>query len=77
MNTGTWGFKVLLYFDVFVCGVIWGDSDVTISAMTGLERRKPQPQSWAKAMPLTKKHCEGAIFHDIQRAKAAIELLTS
>lgn len=81
MNTQTgWIFKVLLYLDVFVCGVIWGDSDVTISSMTGLELRKPAPQWWAAALGgvlnrLQPGHCESAIAHDTARAQAAIQLL--
>jgi hypothetical protein len=68
--------KVLLYIDVCVAGIIWGDSDVTISALTGLERKKPNPRLWCRLMPLTQAHCNGAIAHDIARAQAAIRLLT-
>lgn len=67
--------KVLIYVDVLVAGVIWGDSDVTISSLTGLERRKPQPALWARLMPLTTAHCEGAILNDRARAFAALRLL--
>ena len=81
MNTQTgYVFKVLLYVDVFWCGVIWGDSDVTISSMTGLELRKPAPKLWARVLGgvlnrLQAGHCEGAIAHDADRAKQALLIL--
>jgi len=81
VNTETgWIFKVLLYFDVFWCGVIWGDSDCTISSMTGLELRKPSPQWWARVLggilnTLQAGHCESAIDHDIKRAIQALNIL--
>jgi hypothetical protein len=83
VNTQTgWIFKILLYLDVFWCGVVWGDSDVTISSMTGLELRKPQPQWWAVALgwflnTLQPGHCESAIAHDTARAQQAIKLLNA
>lgn len=81
MNTQTgWLFKVLLYVDIFWCGVIWGDADVTISSMTGLELRKPNPEWWARWLGwaldhLQSGHCESAIAHDIARARNALRIL--
>jgi len=71
----TWLVKVLLAADVFFCSIIWRDPNITISSMTGLERRKIAPRWWAKLMPLTKAHCEGAITHDIWRAQEALRRL--
>lgn len=66
---------MLLYFDLFLSGAIFRDADITISAWTGLERRKPQPRWWSSLMPLTDKHCEHAIADDIARAESALKIL--
>jgi hypothetical protein len=72
----TWAFKLLLAIDVFFCSIIWRDPNVTISSMTGLERRKAVTKWWALFMPLSDKHCEKAISFDIERARAALRLLS-
>jgi hypothetical protein len=82
MNTNTWVFKVLLYFDMFIGACIWRDSGVTISSYCGLSLRKKSPSLWAKLLggalnKLQKGHCESAITHDIVRAQAAIVILHS
>lgn len=76
------GYIVLLArtIDILVCSWIWRDYDVTISAMAGLELRKPQPAQWAKILGgflnwLQKGHCEGAIASDRLRAQQALAIL--
>lgn len=80
MNTQTWGFKVLLYFDQFIGACIWRDSDITISSYTGLALRNPRPALWAQLLggvlnTLQPGHCESAIYHDAQRAVEALGIL--
>ena len=80
MNQQTWGFKVLLYVDMFIGACIWRDSGLTISSYTGLALRKPQPPWWAKALgwvlnTLQPGHCNSAIAHDRQRAREALVIL--
>jgi len=72
----TWAFKILLAVDVFLCSIIWRDPNVTISAMVGLERRKSAPKWWVRLVPLTRAHCEDAIAGDIERAYAALRILS-
>lgn len=77
----TYAFKFLIALDMFACALIWRDSDVTISSMTGLEMRKSAPALWARALNgflnlLQKGHCELAIASDLARAQAAQQLLT-
>jgi len=77
----TYVFKVLLFLDMFVCALIWRDSGITISSMTGLAMRRPNPPWWAQALywaldHLEKQHCEQAIANDILRARAALLILT-
>lgn len=72
--------KVLLYFDIFVCALIWRDADITISSMTGLELRKTTPRIWALVLGgalnrIQRGHCESAIIHDIGRAQTALRIL--
>lgn len=74
-------FKVLLYLDIFVGGLIFRDADITISSMTGMELRKPAPRRWARILGwildhIQKGHCESAIIHDRERAQAVIDFLT-
>jgi hypothetical protein len=75
MNENTYLFKFLIALDIFVSALTFRDVSVTISAMTGLERRKPKPRWWARWMPLTTNHCNLAIQGDIERAQAALKLL--
>jgi hypothetical protein len=80
VNQQTWGFKVLLYFDMFVGACIWRDSDITISSFTGLALRKQTPPVWAVVLgallnKLQPGHCESAITHDQQRALEALTIL--
>jgi len=75
-------FKVLLFFDIFVCALIFRDPDVTISSETGLAMRKPNPPWWAKALSgllnhIQTNHCELAIQGDIARAQTALVRLGS
>lgn len=74
-------YKILLFFDLFCCALIWRDPDVTISAETGLAMLKPKPPIWAKMLNgvlnlIRKGHCAQAIQDDIERAKNAIAYLT-
>lgn len=80
MNQQTWGFKVLLYFDMFIGACIWRDSGVTISSFTGLALRQATPPMWARVLgsilnTLQPGHCESAIQHDVQRSIEAIGIL--
>lgn len=76
----TYLFRVLLFLDMFAAALIFRDADVTISSMTGLELKKPEPARWAKLLGgllnhLQPNHCEMAITDDVARAKQAITLL--
>ena len=78
--TKTYPYKILHAIDVFACTLLFRDSDVTISAMTGLAMRKANPPWWARALnaflnAIQRGHCEMAIQADIERAQAAIRLL--
>jgi len=73
-------FKVLIAVDIFVCSIVWRDADITISSMTGLELRKPNPKKWAVVLGwvlnhIQKNHCEMAIESDIDRAYSALLIL--
>ena len=75
-----YGFKVLLYIDMFIAALIWRDSGVTISSFTGLALRRQSPPLWARVLggilnTLETNHCESAIAHDRERAKAALTIL--
>lgn len=74
------GVVVARAIDILFAAVIWRDYDITISSLTGLELRKPNPRWWARALGwsldhLSKGHCEGAIKADIFRAREALTLL--
>lgn len=80
MSNQSWGFKVLLYFDIFIGACIWRDSNITISSFTGLALRNPRPALWAQLLggllnTLQPGHCESAIQHDVQRAITALGIL--
>ena len=69
-------FKLLIAIDMFVCSVIWRDSGITISSMTGLELRRPNARKWAKVLGwvlnhIQPGHCEMAIANDLKRNAAA------
>lgn len=71
---------ILRAFDIFAASLIWRDYGVTISAMTGLELRKPQPAKWAKILGavlnwISPGHCESAIASDRLRAHQALKIL--
>jgi hypothetical protein len=74
-------FKVLLYLDVFVAALIWRDSGLTISSLTGLALRRDTPPIWAIILGrwflnrLQTNHCELAITHDRARAKEVLAIL--
>lgn len=66
--------------DIMLCGWIWRDYGVTISSMTGLELRKPNPKLWARILGWTlnhlqANHCEMAIVSDTERANQALAIL--
>jgi hypothetical protein len=72
----TYGGKLLLFFDMFWCAIIWRDTGITISSMVGLEIRRPNPGWWARGLHATLNwietdHCELAIKNDLLRAQAA------
>ena len=76
-----WGAKVLLFLDMFVCAIIWRDSGITISSMTGLAFARPAPPLWAVWLHavlngISKDHCELAFENDAARSRAALEILT-
>ncbi len=75
-----YAFKVLLFFDIFACALIFRDPDITLSAEVGLAMRRPQPPRWARIINrlldvIQTDHCAMAIEHDIARAVAAISYL--
>jgi hypothetical protein len=80
MNNG-YVFKVLIALDMFVASLIWRDSGVTISALTGIALRQKTPPMWAFVLGLCilnkiqANHCETAIAHDRARAQEALEIL--
>ena len=75
-----YAYKVLLFIDLFACALIFRDSDVTISAETGLAMQRAAPPLWARALNsflnlFHKGHCRMAIAADIDRAQTAIAYL--
>jgi hypothetical protein len=78
--TQTYPGKILVAVDMFVCSVIWRDSGITISSMTGLALRRPSPPRWAKVLGFILNHIQEnhtglSIEGDIARAKAALVTL--
>jgi hypothetical protein len=78
--TNVWAVVILRALDVFFACCIWRDYDVTISAWTGLDLRKPTPQHWSRILGwilnrIQPNHCELAIAADIERAQAALIIL--
>lgn len=79
------GFKFLLYLDIFVGSVCARDPDVTISSYCGLALKTPQAGFWpavARGLGhtlnfLVAGHCYTAITNDIKRAQQAIAKLSS
>ena len=81
MNTQTYGFKVLFFIDTFIASLIWRDAGITISAMCGLELKKPKPRWWARAISrlcnlVQANHCALAVEYDTWRAYQTIAILT-
>jgi hypothetical protein len=73
-------YKVLLFFDIFLCAILFRDPDVTISAETGLAMQRANPPWWARRINgflnlFHKGHCAEAILDDITRAETAIAYL--
>ena len=71
---------ILRAFDIFCAALIWRDYGVTISSMTGLELRKPQPARWAKILGgflnwISPGHCEAAIVADRLRDEQGLVIL--
>ena len=78
--SNVWAVCILRAADIFWASVIWRDYDITISAWTGLEMKKPKPARWAKILHwvldhIQPYHCEGAIVADAERAKQALVIL--
>ncbi len=78
--SGSYIFKALIAIDMLASVLIFRDPDVTISALTGIELRKPNPKRWARILGwilnhLNANHTTNAIAHDIARANAALALL--
>jgi hypothetical protein len=77
----TWGYRIILAFDLFLCACIWTrQNDVTISAEVGLAMRRFKPPWWARLLNrflnlIQQDHCGLAIASDIERAQAAIDYL--
>jgi hypothetical protein len=76
-----WVFSFMLFFDIFLCAVVTGNADMTISARCGLYlRHPPPPLIWGLLgrglNKLQKGHCELAILNDMARAKRAIQIFT-
>lgn len=74
-------FKMLIAVDMFFASVIWRDSGITISSMTGLALHAKTPPLWAVVLgrwilnKIQPNHCELAITHDIVRARNALSVL--
>lgn len=80
MSDKNYAYKVLLFFDIFVCALVFRDPCVTISAETGLAMQRAKPPLWAKILngfldKIRKDHCAKAILDDIARAQYAITFL--
>lgn len=78
--THTYVGKILLAVDMFACTLIWRDSSITISSMTGLALRGLSPPRWARVLGWILNHIEAnhttlAIADDITRANAALAIL--
>lgn len=85
MNSGysnAYFLVILRGVDILLCSWIWRDYDITISSMTGLALRKPNPPRWARLLGgflnwLQTDHCEQAIAADTLRCAQALEILKS
>lgn len=78
--THTYVGKALIAVDVFACTLIWGDTSITISSMTGLALMLPAPPRWAVVLGWALNHIEAnhttmAIADDIERLSAALAIL--
>lgn len=77
----TYGGKVLLFIDDLLCALLWRNTGISISGMTGAYMRLPNPPQWAVKLSrmLSKvnppNHCEEARLGDIERMKESIEIL--
>jgi hypothetical protein len=74
--------KFLIAFDMLVATLIWRDSNITISAFTGLALRRPAPPKWARILGgvldwISPGHCAQAIVDDAARSHAALAILES
>ncbi len=72
--------KALVALDMFTCSLIWCDSGITISSMTGLALRKPDPPLWARILGgvlnrIEAGHTTKAIQNDIARAHRTLTIL--
>lgn len=79
IKSGTWVQKAMLGIDMFVCLLIWGRFDVTISSRCGLALEQSQDSLWADLGDvlnwISPGHCTQAIVGDIERADAALLVL--
>lgn len=78
-KAGTLLHSFAVAFDAFVQDLCWNDTlGVTISSRAGLAARRGVlwPQRIVNFIMLSRTHCQDAIATDIQRAEAALQLLT-
>ena len=78
----SYGYKVALFVDFWVCALIFRDPDITISSMTRLYMMRAKPPYWARGLNgflnlLQPGHCEIARLSDIARAQGAIVILNA
>ena len=78
-KAGTLLHSFAVAFDAFVQDLCWNDTlGVTISSRAGLAAHRGVlwPQRIVNFIMLSRTHCQDAIATDIQRAEAALQLLT-
>ena len=78
-KAGTLLHSFAVAFDAFCQDLFWNDTlGVTISSRAGLAARRGVlwPQRIVNFIMLSRTHCQDAISTDIQRAEAALRLLT-
>lgn len=72
--------SVMLYIDIFACALLTRNPDMTLSARCGLYCRHDPPAFWyllGKTLEaLQKGHLEMSIKADLDRAQAAVKMLS-
>lgn len=73
-------YRVLLDLDMFLCALVLGSADMTISSRCGLALRDPSGHIFLRGLgrvlnSLSANHCELAIADDRVRAQRALEIL--